>query len=165
MKIPRNSNLLTNWNFSGPFGDTTKIGGSCHFALHVSRPCLVKKSIAFLSLKYKVDHAYTGSIQKIMRLFLQKMHNIWIQIFQFIFFKFSNASFKTNITFCYLAFKFWVFPQRIVQKCILRRLALVQVWLCISNTRIVLPNQKVNYSICIILIFTKFVFWAIVSLV
>ena len=41
-----------------------------------------------------------------MRLFLQKMHNIYIQIFQLIYFKFTSASFKTNITFCYLAFKF-----------------------------------------------------------
>ena len=94
-----------------------------------------------------------------------KMHNIWIQNFQFIFLKFSNASFKINITFCYLVFKFWVFAQRIVQKCILRRLALIQVWLFISNKRIVLPKQKFNYSICIILSFTKFVCWAIVSLV
>ena len=108
---------------------------------------------------------YTWSIQKIMRLFLQKMHNIKIQIFQFIFFKFSNASFKTNITFCYLAFKFWVYAQWIAQKCILRRLALVQVWLFISNTKIVLPNQKFNYWICIILSFTKFECWAIVSLI
>ena len=42
-----------------------------------------------------------------------KMHNIWIQIFQ-LQFKFSSASFKTNITFCYLALKFWfVFPKSI----------------------------------------------------
>ena len=89
---------------------------------------------------------YTWSIQKIMRLFLQKMHNIKIQNFQFIFFKFSSASFKTNITFCYLAFKFIVFAQRIAQKCILRRLALVQVSRFISNSRIVWPNQTFNYS-------------------
>ena len=37
------------------------------------------------------------------------MHNIWIQIFLLIYFKFSSASFKTNITFCYLGFKFWFF--------------------------------------------------------
>ena len=35
----------------------------------------------------------------------------------------------------------------------------------ISNTRIALPNQTFNYSIWIILSFTKFVCWAIVSLV
>ena len=96
---------------------------------------------------------------------LQKMHNIWMQIFQLIFFKFSSASFKTNITFCYLAFKFWVFAQRVAQKCTFRRLALVQVWIFISYTRIGLPNQIFNISICIILSFTKFVCWAIVCFV
>ena len=76
-----------------------------------------------------------------MRLFLRKMHNIWIQIFQLIFFKFSSASFKTNITFCYLAFKIWVVLQRVAQKCTLRRLALAQLWLFISYTRKGLPNR------------------------
>ena len=51
-----------------------------------------------------------------MRLFLQKMHNIWIQIFQLIFFKLSSASFKTNITFGYLAFKFWVFVAKSISE-------------------------------------------------
>ena len=58
------------------------------------------------SLKHcNVMNAYcfhdTWVIRKVMGLFLQKMHNIWIQTFQLIFFKFSSASFKTNITFCY----------------------------------------------------------------
>ena len=38
-------------------------------------------------------------------------------------------------------------------KCNLRRLAFVQVWLFISYTRIGLPDQKLNISICIILSF------------
>ena len=70
-----------------------------------------------------------------------------------------------NITFCYFAFKFWVFSQTVAQKCILRWLALVQVWLFISYRRIGLPNQKLNILICIILSYTKLVCWAIFSCV
>ena len=41
----------------------------------------------------------TYCIPKVMRLFLQKMHNIWIQIFQLIFFKFLSASLKQILLF------------------------------------------------------------------
>ena len=109
-------------------------------------------------------HNVRGAFKKIMRLFLKKCITIKFKFFN-SYFSSSQTLFKTNITFCYLTFKFWVIAQTIAQKCILRRLALVQVWLFISNMRIVLGNQKFNYSICILLSFTKFVCWAIVSLV
>ena len=71
--------------------------------------CICKTLTVNKNARYvgdKCAYTRTWSIQKIMRLFLQKMHNIQFQNFQFIFFKFSNASFKTNIIFCYLALKF-----------------------------------------------------------
>ena len=127
-----------------------------------------KEKSTFLSIFtttkwWSFDHHFPPSL--VMRLFLQKMHNIWIQIFQ-LNFKFSSASFKTNNTFCYLAFKLWgFFLQRVAQKCTRRRLALAQVWLIISYSRIGLPNQIFNISVCIILSFTKFDCWAIVCFV
>ena len=77
-------------------------------------------------------------------------------------FKLAAASFKTKITFSYLAFKFLIFTQSSAYKCILRRLELLQVWLFISPKRISLRNQKLNILICIKQSFTKFVCSSIV---
>ena len=79
-------------------------------------------------------------------------------------FKFSSASFKTNITFCYLAFKFLVCFAKSSSEMYTPSIGLAQVWRFISYMRIGLPNYIFNISICIILSCTKFVCWAIVCI-
>ena len=121
---------------------------------------LACKSRTLIILAMYVEHSKNNET-----FFCKKCLPFKFKFFNFYFSSSQTLFVKTNITFCYWACKFRVFAQRIAQKWILRWLALVQVWFCISNTKIVLLNQKFNYSICIILSFTKFVIWAIVSLV
>ena len=135
-------------------GGLSKLDDFCFEQLHscegsiISTPQVLFLFVLLFSLML-LYYECTWVNRKVMRLFLQKMHNIWIQIFQLIFLSSQALLLKPIFIFCYLAFKFWFFLQRLSQKCTLRRLALANVWLFISYTKINFPNQLFNILICI----------------
>ena len=116
-----------------------------------------------ISSTYGITATITWVIRKVMRLFLQKMHNIWIQIFQLIFFKFSSASFKTNITiYIFIFYNFDFFCKEYLKNIHSVDWRWPKFGVLFSYTKINLQNQLFNNLICIILSFTKFVCWSIV---